>query len=271
MIGQVKIRNKISKLNLDNTPRSILIVGQRGSGKHSVATELAERLGIECKNITKCLTIDTINEIYSKSFPTLYLIELYNISLKEKNFLLKLVEEPLNNCYLVLLSESKEDIISTLKNRCVEWKMVPYSSSELRRFIPEDYSKEERDKILNICKTPGQVKETIGNDLTKVEELSNKIITQISRASFPNSLSISEKIAFKEEKDKINLDVFNRVFSYVLTEKYLRENFQRYRNFKEIFNDYLFKLKFSQTNKRNAFENMIIKLWKVSRLWILEN
>ena len=47
MIGQELLSNKINQYTLDTFPRSIILLGDTGSGRHTLCNDIADRLKIE--------------------------------------------------------------------------------------------------------------------------------------------------------------------------------------------------------------------------------
>ena len=67
---------------------------------------------------------------------------------KEGNRLLKLIEEPEPNTYFILLSNQREQILPTIRSRCMQIFLPPISDAELVKLLKEKYKVDESKAIL---------------------------------------------------------------------------------------------------------------------------
>lgn len=202
LIGQEKLIARINKLNLDTFPHSLLLVGSKGSGKHTLCNYISGHLELNIIDITDNISLDTINEITLKPEPAIYLINGSLLSEKKENTLLKFVEEPLKNSFVIILCEFEEQLLPTIRNRCQIWKMEFYTQEQLANFTQDPW-------LLEIANTPGMIKKLQDKDnLVNLVKLVNTIIDKISNANYANTLTIIDKIAFDNEPDKYDLDTF---------------------------------------------------------------
>jgi len=67
---------------------------------------------------------------------------------KEGNRLLKLIEEPQPNTYFILLSNQREQILPTIRSRCMQIFLPPISDAELVKILKEQYSVDESKAVL---------------------------------------------------------------------------------------------------------------------------
>ena len=261
MIGQNKLINKINSLTLETLPHSLIILGEEGSGKHTIVNLIIDKLQLPFFDITNNISLDIIEEIYIKVEPILYLININKISLKSENMLLKLIEEPLNNAYLVLTAENKTSVISTILNRCQVWELEKYTNEQLSYFlstIKDNYP--DYFYLTDIFNTPGQLLYVINynSKIKDMIQLSDKIIQYIGQANFSNTLTISNKLAYKDEQDKWNFDIFIKVLLYRI-KKYLVDNYsQIVYNLYKITNQLLQDSKIAHINKQQLFENYLV-------------
>ena len=263
MIGQKNLLNKLSQYNIDTFPRSILLCGEEGSGKHTISKYISENIiKFNLLDITSNISDEYIDMIYRNPNPAVYLIDLTKITEKEQNVLLKFVEEPLNNSFIILLTESKNNVLNTILNRCMLFEMDNYTKDELREFIT---NKENEDLILSLIRTPGKI---INNDLSGLNalcELVDKIVEKLSNANYANTLTIADKINYKDEYNKFDINILFDTLAYKLNKAYINTNN------KNIFNMYLLtinerkKLLDKRLNKNLFMQNYLSKLWKTSR------
>ena len=196
VIGQEYICSKIESTTVDSFPRTLMLIGEYGSGKHLIAEEIKNHLSMPIRDLTDELSLEIIDEIYTRSDPYLYIIDIDSISVKEQNMILKFIEEPLKNSYILILTEAGSNVLPTIFNRCQQWRLAAYSIDYLRTFT-------DNPDILRLAKTPGQILDFINTDFEALFELSNKIVEKVGSANLPNVLTITTKITTKDEKGKI--------------------------------------------------------------------
>ena len=200
--GQEILCNRIDNyINLDKFPRTLMLIGALGSGKHLLCEYIANKFNLQQIDITEIISLETIEEISERVEPYLYIIEINKLSIKEQNIILKFLEEPLANSIIVLLAETVGDILDTVKNRCQQWYLQNYTIGYLREFS-------DNEQILKICTTPGQIKQLVENNFEEIFELANKIVDKIAIANLPNVLTIPNKLGFKNERGKIDPRLF---------------------------------------------------------------
>jgi len=263
ILGQDNLLNKLNNYDLNNFPRSLLLVGDRGSGKHLISNYIKENiLNLPLIDITEIISSEVIDNIYINPNPSIYLINLSDITEKSQNILLKFIEEPLSNAYIILLCESKLNVLNTILNRCVTIELELYTKDILSNFISNN---ENKELILNVLKTPGDI---INSNLSNIEELYDlciKICDKINSANILNSLSICDKINYKDEYSKFDLNLFLDVLAYSLNKYYKETLCLKYLNMYLILIENRKKLIDKRINKRLFMESLIIKLWKGSR------
>lgn len=265
MLGQKNLISKLTSYTIYTFPQTILILGESGSGKHMLVREvISPHLKLDVIDITDNISNEYISEIQLRFAPSIYVINVSAISEKEQNMILKLIEEPLNNSYLILLSNSPQLVIPTVLNRCIVYNMENYTREEMFSFM--DYKKEStKEFAINICTTPGQVSYTSEEQADELQELSKKIVEKIKTASFDNTLKISTKLNYKNDVNKFNIDVFLNSLTFTLFNEYKTNN-----------NDFILKLYYKtiecknklinpRLNKEILIENYLTGIWKMSR------
>ena len=263
MVGQSKLLNRLDNLTLDNMPRSLLLLGEKGCGKHLYLDLISKKLSLAKLDITDTLSFDYILEIYSRTTPSIYYIDIDKFTEKKQNVILKLLEEPPVNAYIVLLASDKSLLLGTIINRCIVFEFERYSISELSSFIE---SGDDKSLICEVLTTPGQILSSNIDNIKALQDLCYKIVDKLEIASYYNSLSIANKFNYKDEYDKFDIKTFFNMMNHVLLERY-----------KESSNDkiitYLkktveFKRRFEQDNRldrEKLFENYISEMWINSR------
>ena len=196
VIGQELICNKIYTTTLDSFPRTLMLIGDCGSGKHLICTEISQHLSLQQRDLTAEISLDIIDELYNRTDPFLYIIDIDKLSIKEQNMILKFIEEPLKNSFIVILTEAGANVLATIFNRCQQWRLQSYNKEYLKTFT-------DNANILRLATTPGQILDFINCDFESLFELADKIVSKIGAANLPNALTITNKITVKDEKGKI--------------------------------------------------------------------
>ena len=255
MVGQVNLQKIIFKLIETNSfPRSSILEGPFGCGKHLLVQEIGNKMNLPILDITNSIDLDTIQNIYLNPNPTIYYINTNDISIKEQNVILKLLEEPLKNVYLFLLTENKQGLLDTVINRCQIFIFEPYLKEELQEFINPEFT-----EYINLLDTPGQIIAIQECPVQDMVNLAIKVFTKIVQANYSNVLTIPDKLCFSKEPDG-NLDF--KVFTYFL----IKICYQLYCNQQipfavyELTNNFYKDLSIANINKKHLFEHFLIEL-----------
>lgn len=263
MIGQKKLLDNISKLNIDTFPRSTLLIAEKGMGKHTLVNYIKDNiLKFPLLNITENLSSDLIDKIYRNPNPYIYVIDLSDITEKAQNVMLKFIEEPLNNAFIFLLAENQNTVLDTVLNRCVIFEFENYSRDELKTFISDA---ENVDLILSVLKSPGKILTVNTKNIQDIIDTCEKIVTKLNQANYANTLSITNKINFKDSFDKFDFNLFMETLTVTLFNNYLKTNSELSFKMYELIRDQKKLLIDKRLNREIFFNNFITKLWKLSR------
>lgn len=257
MIGQTKIINELKSHTLETLNHNILLVGPSGCGKHTLAKELSAYFHIPLIDITKDLSYDLIANIQLQSTPSFYLIDLNGMSERNQNVILKFIEEPDLNSYVILVTNSCTGIIETVLNRCLTYNFESYTRDELKQFIVEG----ESETLLDYCFTPGQIERSHTN-INNILKLGDLMVTKFKWARFDNALSISEKINYKDNYDKFDIDLFFTVVMSKLSEDYIKNKTQDSFLMYNIMREYYSRLRDTRINREILVENMLVTMWR---------
>lgn len=221
MIGQDKLYKRLRNYRLKTFPVSNLFIGNVGCGKHLFMKEVCRRFNLPYVDITDNISKDTIDELYIKSTPTAYYIDLIKLTettrhINKENAILKFVEEPPLNSIIFILAEYESQIIDTIKNRCVEWKFAPYTIKELK-----EVKELNNDILYHILNTPGKLINSKDEVYyMNLFALCDTIIKNIARANLSNTLSLEKHIVLTkdevEDVDKYDLEIFLDTMKYRL-------------------------------------------------------
>lgn len=263
IVGQSKLLEMINKTQLDAWPSTSVLYGDLGSGKHLLLKYISEKFGLQILNLTGILTQETIEEIYQKPEPVIYYLESDKLTIKQQNMILKLIEEPLKGSFIVILCDNKSKLIDTVWNRCQVFTFESYSKEDLLKFVDDKVV--NKDYILSVASTPGQVQMLQSYDIESMIDLADKMFDKMSTASFSNTLSIEDKIGFKEEKDKVDIRVFIKVLVNRITTKIKSSDTDMYYKMFNLVNELSYKSKLANVDLKYLFDSFLSKLWKVSR------
>ena len=263
MIGQTNLLKTLSRYNRDTFPRSIILCGEEGSGKHTITNYISQNIiKFEILDITDNISDEYLDQIYRNPNPYIYLIDLNKLTEKSQNIILKFVEEPLNNSFIILLTNTTFNVLNTIINRCVIFNMDNYTDDELKTFIE---NKENEELILQAVRTPGKI---LNNDLSNLKDLNDvvdKMVSKLSNASYANTLTIANKINYKDEYNKFDLDIMLNTLSYKLYKTYLEMNNKNMLEMYLLTVNERKKLIDTRLNKELFMQNYLTKLWKLSK------
>ena len=265
IIGQKKLLQTVNTYNFNNFPRTSLFIGEFGSGRHFIINYLKENIlnNINIKDISDSISDELIDEIYRNPIPMIYLIDLSKMTEKESNIILKFIEEPLNNSFIVLLAESRIGVLNTVLNRCMIFEMDKYSKEELLEFNKEFDS---NSFVFEIAGTPGKLINFTKNEFNNICSLCETIVDKLEIASYPNTLSILDKLNFKDEYDKIDIDWFFKILLYYSKNKYFSNlSNLKYYKYYEYINQSYNKLSDKRFNRQVFMTNFLSNLWRISR------
>ncbi len=191
IIGHKEIIDSINnrKLN-DSFSHANLIVGNDGIGKSIIARYLSNEIirtkdDAESVDIVKYIPSSTsfgvddvrkiIDEVSKKPYEgdkkVLILYRCDKLTVQAQNALLKTIEEPPNGVYLILLSDSLEIILDTIKSRCQIYKLTPLNKEEISIYIEDKYidisAEDKKSALAYSAGVPGNVDKFISDQNLK--------------------------------------------------------------------------------------------------------
>lgn len=264
MIGQTKLLETLDKYTLETLPKTILLLGEEGAGKHTIAKYLANKMQLDAIEINESITNDDLTDYQQSPVAKFYIINLNNFIDKQQNQFLKFIEEPSDSVYIILLANSEIGILPTVLNRCIKFHLDPYTVDELRSV--SWFSESLPPEVFKICTTPGQVKNAESGNIKKLYELCSKIIKYATQLSYTNLLAIVPSINFNakesENNNKYDFDLFFKALELTASNDYIKTG-------SEIsFKIYTFTNKFRQQligkliAKENFMINFLTNLWE---------
>lgn len=262
MVGQETLLAQINSFDIKSFPRTSILIGDYGCGKHTLMNYISDRLHLETVDITDKLSNEYLEELMVRPVQSLYYIETSKISIQNQNVILKFIEEPTENIWVMLLCDDKSKLLDTVKNRCVSFEFRPYPRELLKLFCTEEVNE---DLLFKVCTTPGQVKSIMTTDLDSLYSLCDKISTKINKAPYYNVLSIVDKINLSDEYDKYDFIIFFKMLSFVSYDNYVKSNNNFSYSVYNIVREYATKIeRDNRLNKQSLLESMLSKLWRLS-------
>lgn len=246
-MGQNNLLKQI--YSLKSLPHSLLLVGSRGSEEYETVEKIAAHFDYMLYDLTELISKEFIDEIMTSYTQTVYYINLNNISLINQNILLKFFEEPSEYAYVILVSENIESVLQTIITRSYILHFDKYTREDLLKKFPT-----ATDEMLAICETPGQLTLAMHSNLQKLIQLCDLLVSKLAEASLRSTLSIADKINYKDDYSKYDLFLFLRCLG-LSTLKY-----HDYESYKIIL-DTATSI-WLMNNKQNRIELLLIKLWK---------
>ena len=257
MIGQDKLTDRITN---EEVPKSNLIIGEKGAGKHTLIKEICARHNLDCVDITDNISKDLIDDLYISPVAHAYIIDIVELSAKSRyinkeNAVLKFIEEPPSNSVIFIVAEYESQVIDTIKNRCVVWKFSPYNINDLRQF--RSY---ENDFMYFLLDTPGKILTGKDEDYyISLFKICNSVIDNIDRANVSNTLSLEKHMRFVNE-DGYDLTLFLICMKYLLRQRILQSSSQEDIDAFDLTRQFIEWSHILNVNERHLFDNYILTL-----------
>jgi hypothetical protein len=105
-------------------------------------------------------------------------------------------------------------------NRCTKYSFEPYTKEQLEQITNASIN----DLAFKIFKTPGKLLDLTESSFAEVLALGEKVLNNISSASYANTLVISTKINYKDLYNKIDFNLFFDVVEYLAFEDFKNNN-----------------------------------------------
>ena len=252
MIGQNKNIELIKKWRLNRSfPRFIIIEGESGSGRLTLAKEIIKQLNATgiISDISKDSVRDIIEQANQNSSRIVYLFEdCDDMSIQAKNSLLKVVEECPNNAYFIMTIQHRENMLDTILSRGTLIKIEPYTDEQLREFTNSDL-------VMQLFRNPESCKLYSEDDCNEAIKLAENIYNAIQSKSGVKLLSYCQNISEKDNGDKLDADIVLKAFIF---------RFKRVLSVQQYI--YILKaknlLKRKSINSKSVIESTLIKVMK---------
>ena len=147
------------------------------------------------------------------------------MTIQAQNAFIKTIEEPPKGVYLILLSDSLENILDTIQSRCQVYKLTPLSKEDMLEYIEYKYSEiSSQDKQAALAYStgiPGKVDKFINDDnLKKLRDIVLNLFKDILNRE--QGLVLKYQNLLKDSKEE-QIDLLNILLLYIRDIMILKE------------------------------------------------
>lgn len=222
IIGQTKLVNKLLGYSFNSMPKTMLLIGESGAGKHFITKKFVEYLGVELTEITSQTTADQLVEYFQNPIQTVYTLNLSEIPEKQQHKYLKFIEEPSSNMRVILMAESEVGILPTILNRCVKFTFEDYAVDQLKQLSWA--TQVDNPIIYDICKTPGQLLNLAQIDnLGALKDFCINILRTAPLCEYGPFMGFNCGINYKDNFKKFDPDIFLNLLIKTAYDLYVAE------------------------------------------------
>ena len=238
IIGHKNILDNFKRrVESDEISHAHIIVGEDGIGKSNLANKFARSIlgksedkdyidiiNYRCKKSS--FGVDDIREIVEeinkKPFEgdkkVIIIYDGNKLTVQAQNALLKTIEEPPKGVFIILLCESIELILDTIKSRCQIYKLSPLTKNEIRLYIDNindnGISEDEINAAIAYSEgIPGKAEAFLRDSLLK--ELRNTLVDLLFLLTKGNTRELldfeSKLVTYKDKKE----DILNILASFI--------------------------------------------------------
>lgn len=205
-----------------------------------------------------------INKIIEKpiiSSKKVYIISNSELMTKEaQNTLLKTLEEPAEYVTIILITQNENQILNTIRSRCIKIKFNNIDDNTLKEYLENSY----KDIPSNLLKSfNGSIEKAL--NMLENKELYEKIdniflnIEKIEKADIINSNNII--YGLKEDIENV-LDYINIIFyNKIIEDTSLKNRAHTYASCIDIINDAKQRLE-GNSNFDMTIDNMLLSIWE---------
>ena len=220
MVGQKKnIKWVNTAIENDKVPKSIVIIGPKGSGKRTMAKFIAQELN--CVYAPSDIKVDAVRQVIDTSYKTsdkvLYCFEnADNMKNAAKNALLKVTEEAPTYAWFVMTLMDDSTLLPTIKSRSFVMNMQPYTAEDKGLILSSldtesKLTPEQRSYFIEMANTPYELQKLFeyGQDFLDYVEM---VADNISVVESANAFKSGNKLALKNNDEGYDLSLFMLAF-----------------------------------------------------------
>src|SRR5699024_3940097 len=241
VIGQENTIKHFTGLIDDNKmPRVLIIEGDKGQGKRTITKYIAEYMDIDVYEPDN-LKVDDIRKIVddSQSLSRDRLYALYDadeMTTQAQNAILKFLEEPQENAYIIITVQEQNYLLDTIISRATMIRLEQYTHEQLKQAY-------DNEKLCLMFNNPGQIETAIHAD--NFEDLHGVIKTFVDNAHI-----LSAKNTFKVPK------YFEGYDNMFIIDIMLYELYEKIRTGGDV--QRYFKMIYQINNRKHLFHNKSI-------------
>lgn len=265
MIGQRNLQSRLgSMIRLKKLPRFIILVGELGSGRRTMAKWIADGLNADFVEVANGVADvrEVINQSYKLSSDTVYFFaDADNMSGAAKSALLKITEEPPRSAYFILSTVDTERLLPTLTSRANVFHMDSYSIADIAEFLGSTGA--ELSLYANCCNNGREVNlvKQWGEDFFDFVTL---VVDNISDVSGSNALKMENKIAFTDGAEGFDVKIFLQAFRAECMRRAMRIGDAkvrgRYVSWVQVTSEKLQEIQIKAINKQSVFDMWIFDI-----------
>lgn len=231
------IDNFKRRVESDEISHAHIIVGENGIGKSNLASKFARNIlgksedkdyidiiNYRCKKSSFGVddVREIVEEINKKPFEgdkkVIIICDGNKLTVQAQNALLKTIEEPPKGVFIILLCESLELILDTIKSRCQIYKLSPLSKDEVRLYIDNINNDGINEDEINAAIAysegiPGKAEAFLRD--SSLKELRNTLVDLLFLLTKGNTRELlnfeSKIVAYKDKKE----DILNILASFI--------------------------------------------------------
>ncbi|MBI5299426.1 MAG: DNA polymerase III subunit delta' [Deltaproteobacteria bacterium] len=277
ILGHKKQTDQLNKsLTEKRLPHALLFSGIEGIGKQTIALRLAETLVGETKKfhpdihliepVGTTIKVDTIRELKRKIYlhPLEGKAKVVLINKPEAmteataNALLKILEEPPQDTYFILISAQAGRLLPTIRSRCQTIDFSPLNESDIEKYLEQQgISKEEAHQRALVSE--GSLKAALELNPELFEETKNRLETLLKNPKPSLIFDLSEEWSHDDEKIPLILTMLHHLWHRKIIAKDSAVTTEiRFKQWQSI-QDASRQLEF-HANKQLLFENLLFTL-----------
>lgn len=147
------------------------------------------------------------------------------LTIQAQNALLKTIEEPPLGVYIIILSESLELMLETIKSRCQIYKLTPLSREDMVKFIDNLGNFDENEKMVALSYAegiPGRAERALKDEeLLELRHIIEKALKDLKNSNY--MVEYEAKLSIYKEKKEEVLSVFTSYARDIIVYKELKD------------------------------------------------
>ena len=261
MVGQKNNLMKMKTLVEQNkVPHFIIVSGPELSGKGTLIKEFCEIIDKNANIVNIIANMESMRNMID-DVPiekTIYIIENFeSLRIDAQNSVLKLFEEPRDNCYYIISTINEDIMLPTILSRGQIFRMEHYSLAELKVFAENNIASEF---LFTICESPSEIIYWKNRDIEAFKQFIDNFYKDLTTKSIPYSINDLTNIGYKVEQVEPYYLYFIRSLSNKIVRTYNWKTRYQYVAFMKLVDDLYKSTKYVGVRKESLMEIFIINL-----------